>query len=308
MQHGNVRGAAGPDAYGIVVTPTGESVDYQKKIVIVTGASSGIGYVTAKAFAQRGAVVVGVARREERLQELVRECQLVSPASSYIAGDLGERAFAERVIDETVARHGRVDIVINNAAISKHKQIYHTSPEEVEHVMRVNFMSAVWIILAAIPRMLCTGGGTIVNVSSFAAKVSPPREAVYAASKAALNSFTEGLWNDLAGSNIHVALVNPGPIDTEIWLKEDEPVAYNGPKYPPEIVTTAIFEAIEKRRYEITVPRRNLQLMTARLLRLLFPSVLRMGMAKMDPVPHDVVAAATARARKGKRLGDLSEE
>src|SRR5216683_2256234 len=162
--------------------------DYRGQVVIVTGASSGIGGVTARAFAERGAVVVGVARREPLLQQLVAECRRHSPASDYLAGDLGERAFAERVIDETVARHGRLDVLVN---------------------------------------------------------------------KAAMNAFSEGLWNDLAGSNIHVALVNPGPIDTEIWLKEDEPVWYDGKKYPPEIVSDAIFEAIEKHRYEMTIPKRN---------------------------------------------------
>jgi short-subunit dehydrogenase len=224
-----------------------------------------------------------------------------------MVGDLGERSFAERVVDDTVARHGHLDILINNVGMSKHKQIYHMSADEAEQVMRVNFLSCVWSTLTAIPYMLRAGRGTIVNISSFAAKVAPPREAMYAASKGAMNSFTEALWNDLAGSNIHVALINPGPIDTEIWLKEDEPVAYNGRKYPPEIVTDAIFEAIEKRRYEITVPRRSPMLVTARALRLLFPALLRFGMAKSDPVPAEIVEKARARALKGKRLGDLSE-
>ena len=282
-------------------------MDYRGKVVVVTGASSGIGRVTAKAFAQRGSTVVAVARREELLRELIRECQTQAPASQYIAGDLGQRAFAEKVIDETAAAHGRIDVLINNAAISKHKQIYHTSADEAEQVMQINFLSSVWTTFAAIPYMLRDGGGTIVNISSFAAKVSPPREALYAASKAAMNSFSEALWNDLAGSNIHVALINPGPIDTEIWHKEDEPAAYNGRKYPPEIVTDAIFEAIEKRRFEMTIPKRNLMLVTARLLRLLAPPLLRFGMAKSDPVPAEIVEKARARSRRGKRLGDLTE-
>jgi short-subunit dehydrogenase len=282
-------------------------MDYGGKIVLVTGASSGIGYVTAKAFALRGATVVAVARREPLLQQLMRECQAHSPGSSYMAGDLAERTFAERVVDDTVARHGRLDVLINNAAISKHKQIYHMSADEAEHVMRVNFSSCVWTTLAAVPYMLRAGGGTVVNISSFAAKVSPPRETMYAASKAAMNAFSAGLWNDLAGSNIHVAVINPGPIDTEIWLKEDEPPAYNGPKYPPEIVTNGIFEAIEKRRFEMTIPRWSVQLIAANVLRTLFPSVLRFGMRKTDPIPPEVIDKARARAVKGKRIGDLSE-
>src|SRR5437870_3434969 len=279
--------------------------DYRGKFVLVTGASSGIGHVTARVFARRGAVVMAVARREALLHELIAECRRHSPASDYLAGDLGERAFAEHVVDETAARHGRLDILVNNAAISKHKQFYHMSADEAELVMRVNFLSCVWTTMAAIPHMLRQGGGTIVNVSSFAAKVSPPRETMYAASKAAMNAFTEGLWNDLAGSNIHVSVINPGPIDTEIWLKEDEPVAYQGPKYPAQIVTDAIFEAIEKRRHELTIPKRNPMLLTARFLRLFVPSLLRFGMARMEPVPAEIVEQARARAARGKRLGDL---
>jgi short-subunit dehydrogenase len=280
---------------------------WRDQVVIVTGASSGIGRVTARAFAERGAVVVAVARREDLLRRLVEECRRDSPRSMYLCGDLGRRDFAEGVVDETVATLGRLDVLVNNAAVSKHKQIYHTSAEEAEGVLRVNFLSCVWTTFAAIPPMLTGGGGAIVNVSSFAAKVVPPRETVYAASKAALNAFSEGLWNDLEGSGIHVALVHPGPIDTEIWDKEDEPAAYDGRKYPPEIVADAIFEVIEKRIREVTVPRRNPPLMTARLLRLVAPSLLLRGMARMEPVPADVVARARARAVRGKRLGDLSD-
>ena len=280
-------------------------MEYRGAVVIVTGASSGIGHVTARAFARRGSVVVAVARREPLLQALIAECRATSPASEFLAGDLGERAFAEHVVEHTVARHGRVDVLVNNAAVSKHKHIYHLSADEAEHVMRVNFLSCVWTSFAAMPHMLRQGGGTIVNISSFAALVAPPREAMYAASKSAMNAFTEGLWHDLAGSNIHTAIVNPGPIDTEIWEKSDEPEFYKGRKYPPEIVTRAIFDAIDKRRHEVTVPRRNPMLMTARFLRLLLPGLLRFGMAKAAPVPSEVVSKAHARAQQGKRLGDV---
>src|SRR5437016_13829787 len=93
--------------------------DYRGQVVIVTGASSGIGRVTARAFAERGAVVVGVARREPLLQQLVTACRRRSPASDYLAGDLGERPFAERVVDETVARPGRLDVLANTGDIAK---------------------------------------------------------------------------------------------------------------------------------------------------------------------------------------------
>ena len=272
-------------------------MDYRGKVVIVTGASSGIGYDAAREFARRGGTIVGVARREPHLQRLVAECRNWSPSSSYLCGDLGERAFAERVVTDTAARHGRIDVLVNNAGIPSHNQIYDVTADDVERLMRVNFLASVWTTLAVIPHMLAQGGGTIVNVSSVSAKVSPPRETAYAASKCAMEGFTAGLWNDLAGSNIHAALVVPGPIDTEIWEKDETPSGYKGRKHPPSIVTAAIFEAIEKRRHEIIAPKRSPQLIAARWLRFFAPGLLRAGMAWMEPVPAAVVERARQRVR-----------
>jgi short-subunit dehydrogenase len=266
------------------------------RVAIVTGASSGIGRVTARRLARHGTTVVAVARRADLLDTLVAECRAEAPASFALAGDLGERSFAEGVVAETIARTGRLDVLVNNAALSKHKHILDVTADEVDRVMRVNFMACVWTTLAAIPHFLRAGGGTIVNVSSFAAKVTPAREAVYAASKAAMNAFSEGLWHDLAGSGIHTAIVNPGPIDTEIWEKTDQPTAYKGRKYPPEMVADAIIEAIVHRRFECTVPKRNPLLVSARALRLLAPGLTRAGMARMDPVPPELFTRARERS------------
>ena len=260
------------------------------RVAIVTGASSGIGRVTARRLARHGMTVVAVARRAELLDTLIGECRAHAAGSFPLAGDLGDRAFAEGVVAETVTRVGRLDVLVNNAALSKHKHILDVTPDEVDQVMRVNFMACVWTTLAAIPHFLRLGGGTIVNVSSFAAKVTPAREAVYAASKAAMNAFSEGLWHDLAGSGIHTAIVNPGPIDTEIWQKTDQPTAYHGRKYSAELVADAIVEAIIHRRFECTVPKHNPMLVTARALRLLAPALTRAGMARMDPVSPDTFA------------------
>jgi len=268
------------------------------RVAIVTGASSGIGRVTARRLARHGATVVAVARRATLLDALVAECRTEAPASFALAGDLGERAFAEGIVAETVARTGRLDILVNNAGMSKHKHILEVTPDEVDQVMRVNFMACVWTTLTAIPHLLRVGGGTIVNVSSFAAKVTPPREAVYAASKAAMNAFSEGLWHDLAGSGIHTAIVNPGPIDTEIWEKTDQPTAYKGRKFPPELVADAVVEEIVHRRFECTVPKHNPMLMTARALRLLAPGLARAGMTHMDPVPPELFTRARQRSER----------
>ena len=175
-------------------------MDFRDRVVIVTGASSGIGWVTAEAFAARGARVVAVARREENLEATDRGLpRELAGERAISSGDLGVRSFAEHVIDDTLAKYGRIDVLVNNAAISKHKQLWHLSADEAERVMEVNFLSCVWTTFAALPHMLLADAGTIVNVSSFAAELVPPRETIYGASKAALHAFTRGLWNDLAG-------------------------------------------------------------------------------------------------------------
>lgn len=272
------------------------------QVVVVTGASSGIGREVALAFARRGATVVAVARREERLQALLAE---LTPDSFYLCGDLGERAFAESVIEQTLARTGRIDVLINNAGQPLHKPIYSVSVEEAERVMQVNFMSALWCSFAAIPPMLAQGGGSIVNVSSFVTKVAPTYETIYTASKGAMNGLTEGLWQDLRGSGIHVAAIYPGPFSTEIWDRFDQPLAYKGKMYPPALVAEAVLECIDKKRYEMVLPKYNLMLFAARIMRRICPAFVRWGTAKMESVPPDRVAAARAAAQRGERMGSL---
>jgi short-subunit dehydrogenase len=151
--------------------------------------------------------------------------------------------------------------------------------------------------------MLRDGGGAIVNVSSFASLVVPPREGVYAASKAALDAWAEGLWLDLAGSQIHVAIVRPGPIDTEIWDKRQEQSGYRGRRWPAADVADAVSLVIERGRHEIVVPRRNFGLVAARWLRRIAPGLLRWSLGRLDPVPADAIADARERARSERAAG-----
>jgi NAD(P)-dependent dehydrogenase (short-subunit alcohol dehydrogenase family) len=283
-------------------------MDFREKVAVVTGASSGIGRATALTLARAGATVLATARRESLLQQVSAACREHSPDSCHIAGDLREKAFAEKLVEDAVERFGRIDILVNNAAVPMHRPLYEISVEEAEEVMRLNFLSCLWTCFAAIPHMLIQGeasenGGVIVNVSSFAATVVPTYETIYAASKGAMNSFTRGLWNDLAGSGIHCVLVIPGPIDTEIWDKFEDDNAYSGRRYPAQLVADEILTAINKRRFEVTVPRRNPQLVTARLLATLIPSLIRKGVARMNPVAPQLVRDALARSREGRRMG-----
>ena len=281
-------------------------MELRDRICLVTGASSGIGEATARALAKRGNTVVAVARRADRLRELVAEIAAAAPKSFCLAGDLVGRAFAERIVAETIARCGRIDVLVNNAAMPMHKLAYDVTNDDVEATLRLNFLSCVWTTQAALPQMLLQGGGAIVNVSSFASLVVPPREGVYAASKAALDAWSEGLWLDLAGSKIHVAVVRPGPIDTEIWDKRQQQSGYRGKRWPASDVAAAVLEAIERSEHEVLVPRRNAGLVVARWLRRIAPGFLRWTMGRMDPVPADAIANARERARASKRMGPES--
>jgi len=270
-------------------------MQYQGKVVVVTGASSGIGKQLALDFARRGAHLVIAARRGDLLDEVGGQCQTLGAAVEALAGDLAQRAFAESVVARAVERFGRLDILVNNAGIPKHKQVFDVTPDDLEYTMRVNFMAPAYMTLAALKPMLRQGEGYVINISSGAGKIPPPRETVYAASKFALTGFTEGLWLDLAGSNIHAAVIHVGPIDTDIWEKAaaEAPVRYQGKKYPPSIISEAVFECIEKKRHEMTVPR---SLSWVFLFKALLPGLFRKGAARWDPVPMDVIATARARA------------
>ena len=269
--------------------------------MIVTGASSGIGRQVALDFADRRASLVLCARRAEMLAATARECEARGGVVEAVTGDVADHSVVTELITRAVGRFGRIDVLVNNAGISKHKQIYGVTGDELEYVLRVNFLAAAQLTLAALPAMLRQGEGWVVNISSGAGKFPPPRETIYAASKFALTGFTEGLWLDLAGSNIHAAVIHVGPIDTEIWRKTDEPTAFRGRKYPPSVVSRAVFTAIERRKYEIWVPR---MFRLAWLLRIFLPGLYRLGAARWDPVPTAAVNAARLAARSEEQPGN----
>ncbi len=228
----------------------------QGSVALVTGASSGIGAITAIDLARRGATVVVTARREAELEATAERCRAHSPDSFAITGDLGLAGEGERIVEAITDKLGRLDIVVNNAGISLHRHALGTSAADVEHVMRVNFLSAVQTTMAALPGMVERRRGSIVNITSVAGYIPNPSESAYGASKAALNLWSHGLAVDLYGTRVHVGVLSPGPIDTPIWEMDETPSSYQGTKYPPEIVADGVAKMIEKEIVHLTVPRR----------------------------------------------------
>jgi NAD(P)-dependent dehydrogenase (short-subunit alcohol dehydrogenase family) len=169
--------------------------------------------------------------------------------------DVGDLDLAARVALEAWDAFGHLDVLVNNAAIPKRREITVLTPAEVEHVMAVNFFGPARMTLALLPRMLERGTGTIVNVSSVGGRLGIIHEAAYSASKFALCGWSESMAVDLHGTGVSVKLIEPGPIDTEIWdLPENEDPLYQGPKVPPEVVADGILDALASDRFEHYLP------------------------------------------------------
>jgi short-subunit dehydrogenase len=225
------------------------------KRVLITGASSGLGAALASGLAAREAVVGLIARRRDRLAEVLADCRRSSPDSAMWVADLGDSSSVGELALRAWDGLGGIDVLINNAAIPKRRVVTELRPDEVEDVMRVNFFAPMRMTLALLPRMLARGSGLVVNVSSVGGRLPIIHETAYCASKSALCGWSEAMAVDLYGTGVSVKLIEPGPVDTEIWDQpgSEEPI-YQGPKVPAAEVAEGIIEAIGSDRFEHYVP------------------------------------------------------
>ncbi|MDT5017366.1 MAG: hypothetical protein QOD39_3526, partial [Mycobacterium sp.] len=225
------------------------------KRVLITGASSGVGAALARRLAAQGAVVGLIARRLDRLAEVLADCQTASPESTMWIADLADSAAVGALAVQAWDTLGGVDVLVNNAAIPKRRVVTALEPDDVEAVMRVNFFAPMRMTLAVLPRMLGRGAGTIVNVSSVGGRLGIIHECAYSASKFALCGWSEALAIDLYGTGVSVKLIEPGPIDTEIWDQPDnEDPIYDGPKFTSEEAADGIIAALGAETFEHYVP------------------------------------------------------
>jgi NAD(P)-dependent dehydrogenase (short-subunit alcohol dehydrogenase family) len=225
------------------------------KRALITGASTGIGAAVARELAGAGCTVGICARRGDLLDAVLADCRRTAPDSRSWIVDLadleGASGFATQAADEL----GGIDILINNAGMPKRRHAVTLTVADVDQVMALNYLSPVRIILALLPRMLAQADGRIVNVSSVAARFGPPREAAYAASKAAITAFSESLSVDVAGSGVTVHVVNPGIIDTELFqLPDNEPSLADLAPERPEDLAVAMRHQIESGGFELWFP------------------------------------------------------
>lgn len=180
-----------------------------ERVMIVTGASSGVGASTTRALAEQGARVTAVARSGERMNELFDGLTVdVEP------GDVRSLPDMERIANSTAERHGRIDAVIANAGVGEYADFLDMSPETVQEIVEINLTGTIWTIRAALPKMLEAGRGDVVVVSSVVALMDAAGEAVYAATKAAQMRLAGSLDQEFRERGIRVTTLCPGGIRT----------------------------------------------------------------------------------------------
>jgi short-subunit dehydrogenase len=182
------------------------------KVVIVTGASSGIGEAAARAFAMAGARVVVVARRAQKLEALVDEITAAGGEALAVPADLTDRHQIERVVARTLERYGRIDVLANVAGWGKYDWIEEFTAEELRQQFEVNVLAMAEITRQVVPIMQRQRSGHLLNMSSYASRIAVPPLTVYASTKYAVEGLSDGLRRELAPWGIHVSRVHPAAV------------------------------------------------------------------------------------------------
>ncbi len=211
--------------------------------VLVTGASSGIGAASAVAFARAGAVVGLCARRADRLDEVRARCDELTPGARTFVADVAELDGLAGLMARVEDGLGGLEVLVNNAGIPKRRRVARLTLADVQEVTTVNYLAPLLLSLAALPGMVERGRGDIVNVSSMGAHSLAIGTAAYAASKAALELFTEALWLELAGTGVRAHLFVPGSTATEL----STPREGNDPPFPADPALVADAEEVAER-------------------------------------------------------------
>lgn len=221
------------------------------KVVFITGATSGIGRATALLLVSLGHQVAAVGRREDRLQDLVQSCENLPGKILPIIADVTHPESLRKGMAETLATFNRLDILIANAGLGHRANIATADWQDIEDVLRINIDGVLHSIRACVPALRSSGGGQILTISSVLGALPAPGSAIYAASKAAVDSIAQALRMELSADNIHVTNILVGQTHTEFAEKrrgKSGKVASKLPTMTPEQVAGKIVMAMERRR------------------------------------------------------------
>ena len=226
-------------------------------VVLVTGASSGIGAATARAMSRRGARVLLVARSKDRLEALARE---LGAGAAAFPCDAGDRRAVAAMAERVQAEHGVPDVIVNCAGAGRWLSIEDTDPEEFLEMAAAPYFAAFLVTRAFIEGMLARGSGWVVNVDSPASKIAWPGAVAYISARGAMRGFDAALRADLRGSGVGVTHLVPAKVSSEYFRhnagsEERIPaVARLIPTLTPEQVAEEICRAVERRRREVVIP------------------------------------------------------
>lgn len=196
------------------------------KVVVITGASSGLGEATARRLAGEGAKLVLGARRIERLQALANELGLGQDA--VVQTDVTKLDQVKHLVDHAVRTHGRIDVLLNNAGLMPSSRLELLKIDEWDRMIDVNIKGVMYGIAAALPHMQAQKSGHIINVSSVAGHKVGPGGVVYAATKYAVRVISEGLRQEVKPYNIRTTIISPGAVATELTQTITDPVVAEG--------------------------------------------------------------------------------
>ena len=231
-------------------------VDFKNKVVLITGASSGIGKQTAIEFAKLGSSVILVARRKNKLEQVENELKKFNVNTLVCVCDVSKKDQVLEMSKIVIAKFTSIDILVNNAGFAIYGSIFDLSIDEIESQMETNYFGMVYCTKNFLPLMLEKKSGHIVNVASVAASFGLPGITSYCASKFAMLGFSEGLKHELAGTGVGVTVVSPIMVKTDFF---NHPSFEKMPKYSPtsldsKTVAKAILKAANSSRLEIITP------------------------------------------------------
>lgn len=199
------------------------SQNIEGKVIVITGASSGLGEASARQLSAQGATVVLGARREDRINALADELVKAGGKALAIVTDVTDVEQVKKLVDTAVETYGKIDVLLNNAGLMPHSPLERLKIEDWDRAIDVNIKGVLYGIAAALPHMKQQKSGQIINVSSVAGHKVNPAGAVYAATKYAVRALSEGLRQEVKPYNIRTTIISPGAIATELPSSVTEP-------------------------------------------------------------------------------------